>query len=58
MTDVFTIRDQLIDEYRTFTSGFVDMRDPRVREHVERELNPSVQWSDPCLSLCCREGGP
>lgn len=49
--DVFKIHEQLIDDYRAFTSGFVEVRDPRVRAHVDHQLAAGVQWPDPWLSL-------
>lgn len=49
--DVFSVRDRLIADYRAFTSGFVEIRDERLREHVERQLNAGAQWPDPWLSL-------
>jgi ATP-dependent helicase YprA (DUF1998 family) len=49
--DVFKIHEQLIADYRAFTSGFVEVRDHRIRQHVDRELAEGVQWPDPWLSL-------
>jgi hypothetical protein len=49
--DVFGIRDQLIKDYSEFTSSFVDVRDARVREHVERLTRLGHQWPEPRLSL-------
>lgn len=49
--DVFKIREQLIADYSSFTSGFVDVRDPRIRYLVQRQLDQGEQWPDPWLSL-------
>ena len=49
--DVFKIRSQLIDDYRSFTSAFVDVRDKRIRSYVEAQLDSGVQWPHPWLSL-------
>jgi len=49
--DVFGVRDQLIKDYSEFTSSFVDVRDTRVREHVERLTELGHQWPEPRLSL-------
>ena len=49
--DVFRVRDQLINDYRDFTSSFVDVRDERVRAHVERLVELGHQWPEPMLSL-------
>ncbi|MEU2094891.1 DEAD/DEAH box helicase [Streptomyces globisporus] len=49
--DIFGARDQLVADYRAFTSGFVPVRDPRIAEHVRRELDEGSQWPEPWLSL-------
>ncbi|MGC4805725.1 DEAD/DEAH box helicase [Micromonospora sp. DT233] len=49
--DVFDVRDRLIGDYKEFTSSFVDPRDPKVREHVERLAASGYQWPAPYLSL-------
>jgi superfamily II DNA/RNA helicase len=49
--DVFSIREKLISDYRAFTSGFVDVRDHRLKEHVQERLDTGEQWPDPWLSL-------
>ncbi|WP_337973995.1 DEAD/DEAH box helicase [Cellulomonas sp. NTE-D12] len=49
--DVFSIRDDLIRDYRSFTSGSVPVRDRRVSEHVATLLDEGAQWPDPWLSL-------
>lgn len=49
--DVFKIHEQLIDDYRSFTSGSVEVRDRRIRAHVEQQLSEGHQWPDPWLSL-------
>jgi len=49
--DAFGIHQQLIDDYRAFTSGFVDIRDRRLAAHVAERLDSGVQWPDPWVSL-------
>ena len=49
--DVFTVRDRLLEDYRAFTTGFVDPRDARIRAYVVRRLSEGHQWPDPWLSL-------
>jgi ATP-dependent helicase YprA (DUF1998 family) len=51
MVDVFGIRDQLIEDYKDFTSSFVDIRDSDVRAHVEQLVERGHQWPEPRLSL-------
>ena len=49
--DVFRIYQRLLEDYRAFTSGYVDVRDPRLRTHVQEQLDGGEQWPDPWLSL-------
>lgn len=36
--DVFNIREQLIDDYRAFTTAFVDIYDPIIMQYVHNRL--------------------
>ncbi|WP_017972617.1 DEAD/DEAH box helicase [Actinopolyspora halophila] len=49
--DVFGVREKLIQDYRQYTSSFVDPRDRRLNEHVTRRMDSGEQWPDPWLSL-------
>jgi superfamily II DNA/RNA helicase len=49
--DVFGVRDQLIRDYREFTGSFVEILDPRIRQHVDERMARGYQWPDPWLSL-------
>ena len=49
--DVFKVHEQVIDDYRAFTSGFVQPRDGRVAAFIDEQLDSGVQWPDPWLSL-------
>lgn len=49
--DVFEVHRKLIDDYREFTTAFVDIRDRRIAEHVRQELDRGEQWPEPWLSL-------
>ncbi len=42
---------RLISDYRGFTEGFVDIRDPRIRDQVEQESARGAQWPAPWLSV-------
>ncbi len=58
--DVFKVHEQVIADYRAFTSGFVSVRDERVTEFVQQQFADGVQWPDPWLSLnpSFASGGP
>jgi ATP-dependent helicase YprA (DUF1998 family) len=49
--DVFEVHEQLIGDYRTFTSGAVNVLDERIAAEVQRGLDVGEQWPDPWLSL-------
>lgn len=49
--DVFDVRDQLIEDYRAFTTAFVEIDDSRIKQHVEDQLDRGEQWPEPWLSL-------
>jgi superfamily II DNA/RNA helicase len=49
--DVFRVHQQLIDDYRSFTTSAVDPLDPRILQHVHDELAEGKQWPEPWLSL-------
>lgn len=49
--DVFKVHEQLIADYAAFTSGFTEIEDERIKEHVQKRLGEGEQWPDPYLSL-------
>lgn len=49
--DAFKVHDQLIRDYRSFTEGFVEIRDQRIREYVEEQSARGAQWLAPWLAL-------
>jgi superfamily II DNA/RNA helicase len=51
LMDVFALRQKLVDDYRSFTSSFVDVLDDRIRAHVESQFERGAQWPEPWVSL-------
>jgi superfamily II DNA/RNA helicase/very-short-patch-repair endonuclease len=49
--DVFKLRDQLVEDYRHYAESFLAIKDERIREHVERDLDDGLLWPDPALQL-------
>ncbi|GAA4847100.1 DEAD/DEAH box helicase [Luteimicrobium xylanilyticum] len=49
--DAFKVHRNLIDDYRRFTEGFVEILDPRIRASVAEQTAGGAQWPDPWLSL-------
>ena len=49
--DVFALRDQLISDYAEYIKSFISIRDKRISEHVDGELDDGLLWPDPQISL-------
>lgn len=58
--DVFKVHEQVIEDYRRFTSGFVEVRDERIKAFVDQQFEDGVQWPDPWVGLnpSFATGGP
>lgn len=49
--DVFQVRDKVIDDYRSFTTAAIDIKDPRLKDYYDSELDRDRQWPEPWISL-------
>jgi len=49
--DVFEVREQLVADYSSFTSSFVEPRDNRIKKLLEDRDELGSQWPEPWLSL-------
>lgn len=49
--DIFDVHGQVIADYRSFTSSFVDIRDPRIKAFAQEQFDRGAQWPEPWLSL-------
>lgn len=49
--DVFSLRDRLIQEYRGYIEGFLNIADERVRDFVRQQLAQGRLWPDPLVQL-------
>ena len=49
--DVFRVRDKVIEDYRSFTTASIDIRDARLKDHYQTELDRDRQWPEPWISL-------
>ncbi|HZU56018.1 MAG TPA: DEAD/DEAH box helicase, partial [Actinocrinis sp.] len=49
--DIFGVHRQLIKDYREFTEGAAVIRDDRIAQFVQEDLDSKSQWPDPWLSL-------
>jgi ATP-dependent helicase YprA (DUF1998 family)/very-short-patch-repair endonuclease len=49
--DVFDLRDQLIEDYSRFVRSFINMRDERIADYVDHELQDGALWPEPLIQL-------
>src|SRR5262245_9101008 len=49
--NIFDFRAGLVADYESYTRGFIHIREPRVREFVERQLKEGVLWPEPLIQL-------
>lgn len=49
--DIFKLRDEVIGDYRTYIESFLEIRDRRVEEFVQQELDKGYLWKDPLIQI-------
>lgn len=49
--DVFALRDRLTEDYATYASSFIQIRDQRIYNDVRQSLNAGVFWPNPLIQL-------
>ncbi len=49
--NVFELRQRLVDDYADYTHSFIVIRDERIRERVDRELEQGLLWPPPIVQL-------
>lgn len=49
--DVFALRDQVVDEYRSYVESFVNILDPQIEQFVRERLKGGELWPDAVLQL-------
>lgn len=49
--NIFDFRNQLIDNYLQYVTSFIQIRDPKIKGHIEHELNDGILWPDPLMQL-------
>lgn len=49
--DVFSLRDRVISEYRSYSEGFVEIADERIRGAVDDAFDRGLLWPDPRIGL-------
>ena len=49
--DVFSIRKKIITAYSEYAQSFIQIRDDRIRSHVEEQMSEGAFWPDPLIQL-------
>ncbi len=49
--NIFSLRDQVIQDYHEYVESFLNIRDERIRDFVSAELSKGALWSDPLVQL-------
>lgn len=49
--NVFRLRDELVGQYSRYVKSFIQIRDSRIREHVEQRLDEGMLWPEPLIQL-------
>lgn len=49
--DIFNLRDSILNDYQEYINSFLNIRDERVREFVQQELNKGELWQNPLVQL-------
>ena len=51
MENVFSFRDELVDDYSTFSRSFVKIAAPDIKQLVEREYADGRYWPEPLIQI-------
>jgi len=49
--NVFELRNQLVSDYKSYVSSFIQIRDNRIRAHVNEQLQAGLLWPEPLIQL-------
>ncbi len=49
--DVFTLRNNIIDDYSRYISSFIKIYDSRISEKVEKEIKEGLLWPQPLIQI-------
>jgi hypothetical protein len=51
LVDVFRLRQRLVEDYATYVSSFIRIKDERVQDVVLSSLGDGLLWPDPLIQL-------
>ena len=49
--DVFDLRHRLVEDYSSYISSFIRIRDERLRAFVQESLKNGLLWPEPLIQL-------
>src|SRR5262249_59562 len=49
--NIFRFRDQIIHAYAAYINSFIQIRDTRISEYAEQNLNAGILWPEPLIQL-------
>lgn len=49
--DAFGVLDEVLGDYRSFVTGFLNIQDDRVCAKVDTEIESGLLWPEPWLAL-------
>jgi len=49
--NVFQLRDQLIEDYSSYITSFIRIKDERISQYVDEQLDAGLLWPDPLIQL-------
>ena len=49
--NIFDFRQQLVGDYASYIQGFIQVREPRLREFIDGQLDEGVLWPEPLIQL-------
>jgi ATP-dependent helicase YprA (DUF1998 family) len=49
--NVFELRERLVEDYRSYVSSFIEIKDVRIGEYVRNSLDEGLLWPEPLIQL-------
>jgi ATP-dependent helicase YprA (DUF1998 family) len=49
--DAFALREEIINQYRSYVTSFIKTRDPGIKQEVDRTVQQGLLWPDPLIQI-------
>ncbi|MCD6353610.1 MAG: hypothetical protein J7M06_05295 [Proteobacteria bacterium] len=49
--DIFNIHQKIMDDYKHFVSSFINIKDKKIKEVIEAEINKGKFWPEPLIQF-------